>query len=177
MIHGSLLTIGVTLLAVILAHCLIDLLAPDINLDAAFSIVFLTFIGTAIITLLVLKYRRSRTATMIRSVLISLGVGVFDLAIKYGIILGAVPPKLYVASAFLTSAITFGVLSLPLEIRLLNEWWRTLISLAVAFLAAVFVVISYDPNMNSERSMSIFAGVFIGTAVVTSLVLRMRGRG
>lgn len=56
---------------------------------------------------------------------------------------------------------------------------RTLISLGVALLFTVLVdlsIIIFNPTMYVEKVFNILAVSFIGTAIVTSLVLRSRAR-
>jgi hypothetical protein len=56
---------------------------------------------------------------------------------------------------------------------------RTFISLGVAFLVVALVYVSiffFDPGMNVEKAFNIIVLSFIGSAVVTSLVLMLRGR-
>ena len=54
---------------------------------------------------------------------------------------------------------------------------RTFISLGVAFLVAALVYISiffFDPGMYVEKAFNILVAAFVGSAVVTSLVLRRK---
>jgi ABC-type Fe3+-siderophore transport system permease subunit len=56
---------------------------------------------------------------------------------------------------------------------------RTFISLGVAFLVVALIYISiffFDPGMNVEKAFNIIVLSFIGSAVVTALVLMLRGR-
>jgi uncharacterized membrane protein YhhN len=56
---------------------------------------------------------------------------------------------------------------------------RTFISLVVAFLVAALVYISiffFDPGMYVEKAFNILAAAFIGSAVVTSLLLGLWNR-
>ena len=53
---------------------------------------------------------------------------------------------------------------------------RTLISLGVAFLVAVLVYLALPSKMYVEKEFNILVLSFIGTAVVTSLLLRWWGR-
>ncbi|WP_312519295.1 hypothetical protein [Massilia sp.] len=55
----------------------------------------------------------------------------------------------------------------------------TFVSLAIALLIAVIVwasIIVLDPGMNLDRAYNIIVGSFIGSAVITALVLMLRGR-
>ena len=55
----------------------------------------------------------------------------------------------------------------------------TFISLGVAFLVVAVTYISiffYDPGMNVEKAFNIIVLSFIGSAVLTALVLGLRGR-
>lgn len=55
----------------------------------------------------------------------------------------------------------------------------TFISLGVAFLAVALIYISiffFDPGMNVEKAFNIIVLSFIGSAVLTALALRLRGR-
>jgi hypothetical protein len=179
----TLISLGVAFFVVVLLWLIGGELTPHLSAETAGNILIMAFIGTAVVTSLVLKYRRGRTA-MIRRILISLGVGVVDLAFLYGTLF--VPnPRMFVKdaaidiglSAFLASLVTFVLLSLPP--RLSNEWKKALVSLGIAFFAAVIIgtsIVSFVEEMSYEMGISIFAGVFIGVAVATSLVLR-RKRG
>lgn len=55
----------------------------------------------------------------------------------------------------------------------------TFISLSTALLIAVLVwacIIFLDPGMNLDKAYGIIVGSFIGSAVLTALVLTLRGR-
>ncbi len=55
----------------------------------------------------------------------------------------------------------------------------TLISLSIAFVMAVLAwasIIFLDPGMNLDKAYNIIVLSFIGSAVVTALVLTLRGR-
>jgi hypothetical protein len=179
----TLISFGVAFFVMVLHWLIGGELTPNLSAETAGNILVMAFIGTAVITSLVLKYRRGRAA-MIRRILISLGVGVVDLAFLYGTLFVR-NPRMFVRdaaidiglSASLVSVITFVLLSLPP--RLSNKWQKALISFGVAFFAAVIIgtsIVSFVEEISYEKGMSIFAGVFIGVAVATSLVLR-RKRG
>jgi hypothetical protein len=53
---------------------------------------------------------------------------------------------------------------------------RTFISLGVAFLVVVIVYLALPPNMYVEKAFNILVAAFVGSAVVTALVLGRRGR-
>ena len=56
---------------------------------------------------------------------------------------------------------------------------RTVISLGVGFLVVAIIYISiffFDPGMNIEKAFNIIVLSFIGSAVLTALVWRPRGR-
>jgi FlaA1/EpsC-like NDP-sugar epimerase len=179
----TLISLGVAFFVMVLHLLIGGELTPDLSAETAGNILVMAFIGTAVITSLVLKYRRGRTA-MIRRILISLGVGLVDLAFLY-VTLFVPNPRFFVmdaateivVSASLVSVVTFVLLSLPP--RLSNEWQKALISLSVAFLVAVIIgtsIVSFVEEISYEKGMRIFSGVFIGAALVTSLVLRRWGR-
>lgn len=52
---------------------------------------------------------------------------------------------------------------------------NTLISLAVAFLVAVLVYLVLPSKMYVEKAFNIIVLSFIGSAILTALVLRLRG--
>lgn len=55
----------------------------------------------------------------------------------------------------------------------------TLISLSIAFVMAVLAwvsIIFLDPGMNLDKAYNIIVLSFIGSAVLTALVLTLRGR-
>jgi presenilin-like A22 family membrane protease len=55
----------------------------------------------------------------------------------------------------------------------------TFVSLGIALLVAVLVwasIIFLDPGMNLDKAFNILVGSFIGSAVLTALVLMLRGR-
>jgi hypothetical protein len=177
----TLVSLGVAFFVIVLLWLTGVVFTPDANVEIAGVIITLTFISTAVITSLVLKYRRDRPA-MIRRVLISLGAGAVNLAFLYGVCFAPSPRWLgkdaatdLVVSASLVSVVTFVLLSLPTPLP--DKWRRVLISLSVAFFVAVFTnmqiisFVEYPPNLPS-----VFAGVFTGTALITSLVLWRWGR-
>ena len=56
---------------------------------------------------------------------------------------------------------------------------RLFISLGVAFLVVALVYVSIfflDPGMNIEKALNIIVYSFVGSAVLTALVLGLRGR-
>lgn len=53
---------------------------------------------------------------------------------------------------------------------------HTFISLAVAFLVAVLVYVTLPSKMYVEKALNIIVLSFIGSAVLTALVLRLRRR-
>jgi uncharacterized membrane protein len=53
---------------------------------------------------------------------------------------------------------------------------QTFISLVVAFLVAVLVYLALPSKMYVEKAFNIIVLSFIGSAVLTALVLRLRGR-
>lgn len=64
MIRGSIITIGAAFLAAVIAYVamfIFDRVIGSVSLDWAFGIVFLAFIGSAIITPIVLVRRRRVT--------------------------------------------------------------------------------------------------------------------
>ncbi|TFW34210.1 hypothetical protein [Massilia horti] len=173
------ISFGVAFLVAVLVWLTGDVFTPDLYVETAGNILVMTFVGTAVITSLVLKYKRGRTA-MIRRILISLGVGVVDIAFLYGTVFGFAPRRNIVmasidivVSAFFASAVTFVLLSLPTPLS--DTWRRAIISLGVAFFAAVFVNVQIICFLKEVQNLTpIFAGVFIGVAVATSLVLNRR---
>jgi hypothetical protein len=180
----TLISLGVSFFVIVLLWLIEVIFTPDLYVETAGSILTVTFIGMTVITSLVLKYRRRVTA-MIRRIFISFGVGLVELAFVYGTLFAPSPGRFVkeaaidiVVSASLASVVTFVFLSLPG--RFSDEWRRAVISLSVAFFAAVIIgtsIVSFVEEMNYKKGMSIFAGVFIATAVVTSLVLmRTEGR-
>lgn len=178
-----LISLGVAFFVVVLNVLIAGEVTPGLSSDMATGIIFMTLIGAAVTTWVVLTYLPRPTA-MIRRILISLGIGIVNLAFLYGVCF--VPnPRMFAKnaaidvglSASLVSLVTFVLLSLPT--RLTNGWQKALISLAVAFFAAVIIgtsIVSFIEEISYEKGMSILAVVFIGAAVVTSLVLRRWGR-
>lgn len=177
----ALISLGVAFFVTVLNLLIGNQLTPASNLDTASNILFMTFIGTAVITYLALKYRRRHTPT-IRLIPISLGIGMAEFAFLY---LTCVVPSPWGlgrdavidmgVSAFLASGVTFSLLFLPKPLS--GEWRQGIISLGVAFFAAVVVALSvFDNGMAYTAWMSIAGAVFVGAAVVTALVLRMRSR-
>jgi len=65
----------VTVLHLLIGHEL----TPDLGVEMAGGILFMAFIGTAVTTWVVLKYKRG-PAALIRRILISIGVGALNLA-------------------------------------------------------------------------------------------------
>jgi multisubunit Na+/H+ antiporter MnhF subunit len=53
---------------------------------------------------------------------------------------------------------------------------HTFISLVVALLVAVLVYLALPSKMYVEKALNIIVLSFIGTAVLTALVLKLRGR-
>lgn len=53
---------------------------------------------------------------------------------------------------------------------------HTLISLCIAFVAAVFAYLALPPTIYVEKALNILVAVFIGSGVVTSLLLRLLNR-
>lgn len=177
----ALISLGVAFFVSVLNLLIGHQLTPAANLDMASSILFMTFISTAVITYLALKYRQGRTA-LIRLIPISLGVGVVEFAFLYVTCVVPSPQELgrdaaidMGVSAFLASVVTLSLLFLPTPLS--GEWRRGIISLGVAFFATVVVALSvFDNGMAYRTWMSISGGVFVGAAVVTALVLRLRSR-
>ena len=105
---------------VMVVHLLIGAkLTPSLSSETAWNILVMGFLGMAVITWLVLKYRRGRTA-MIPRILISLGAGVVNLAFLY-VSLFVPNPRYFVkdaaieivVSASFVSLVVFVLLSLP----------------------------------------------------------------
>jgi hypothetical protein len=176
-----LISLGIAFFVIVLLWLTVVVFTPDMSSDSATGIMFMTFIGAAVSTTVVLKYLRRPTA-MIRRILISLGVGIINLAFLYGVCFAPYPRMFgknaavnVGLSATLVSVVTFVLLSLPAPLP--DKWRRVLISLSVAFFVAVFTsvqvisFVEYPPNLPS-----VFAGVFTGTAFITSLALRRWGR-
>lgn len=176
-----LISLGVAFFVTVLNLLIGHQLTPDLNVEMAGGILFMTFISTAFITYLALKYRRVHTA-MIRLIPISLGAGMVEFAFLY--VTCAVPSPRELerdaaidmgVSAFLASVVTFALLFLPAPLS--GEWRRGIISLSVAFFATVVVALSvFDNGMAYRTWMSISGGVFIGSVAVTSLLLRLWSR-
>jgi hypothetical protein len=177
----ALISLGVAFFVTVLNLLIGHQLTPALNLDTASNILFMTFISTAVITYLALKYRRGHTA-MIRLIPISLGVGMVEFAFLYVTCVVPSPRELggdaaidMGVSALLASVVTFSLLFLPTPLS--GEWRRGIISLSVAFFATVVVALSvFDNSMAYRTWMSIAGGVFVGTAVVTALALGRWGR-
>jgi hypothetical protein len=176
-----LISLGVAFFVMVLNVLIVGELAPHMSSDTATAIMFMTFIGTAVTTSVVLMYLRRPTA-MIRRILISLGVGIVNLAFLYGVCF-APNPRMFTKgaaidvylSASLVSLVTFVLLSLPTPLS--DIWRRVLISFGVAFFAAVIIgtsIVSSIEEISYSKGWSIFAGVFIGTAVITSLMLKRK---
>lgn len=53
---------------------------------------------------------------------------------------------------------------------------HTFISLFVAFLVAALVYLALPSNMYVEKAFNIIVLSFIGTAILTALILKLRGR-
>jgi hypothetical protein len=175
-----LISLGVAFFVCVLNVIIVGELAPDMSSDTATGIIFMTFIGAAATTSVVLTYLR-RPTVMIPRFLISLGAGVVNLAFLYGVCFAPNPRITKGAaidaglSATLVSLVTFAILSLPTPLS--DKWRRVLISLSVAFFVAVFMSVQITSFLEDVKNlMPIFAGVFTGTAVVTALVLSRRGR-
>jgi hypothetical protein len=177
----ALISLGIAFFVIVLLWLAVVVFTPDMSSDVATGIIFMAFIGTAVTTLVVLKYLRRPTA-MIRRILISLGVGIVNLAFLYGVCF-APNPRMFGKnaaidvglSATLVSLVTFVILSLPTPLS--DKWRRVLISLSVAFFVAVFMSVQITSFLEEVKNFtSIFAGVFTGTAVITWLVLRRWGR-
>jgi hypothetical protein len=174
----ALISLGVGFFVTVLNLLIGHQLTPAMNLDMASSILFMTFISTAAITYLALKYRQGHTA-MIRLIPISLGVGMVEFAFLY--VTCVVPSHRELemdavigmgVSAFLASVVTFSLHFLPIPLS--GAWRRGIISLSVAFFATVVVALSVIDNGMAYRTwMSISASVFVGSAVVTSLALEV----
>lgn len=172
----ALISLGVGFFVTVLNLLIGHQLTPAMNLDMASSILFMTFISTAAITYLALKYRRGHMA-MIRLIPISLGVGIVELGFLYVTCVVPSPRELEMdaamdmgVSAFLASVVTFSLLLLPAPLS--GAWRRGIISLSIAFFATVVVALSVIDNGMAYRTwMSISGGVFIGSAVLTSLAL------
>ena len=119
---------------------------------------------------------------MIRLIPISLGVGMTEFTFLY--VTCVVPSHWGLGSdaaidmgvsALLTSVVAFSLLFLPTPLP--GEWRRGIISLSIAFFTTVVVSLSvFDNEMAYRTWMSISGGVFVGAAVVTALVLRLRSR-
>lgn len=177
----ALISLGVAFFVTVLNLLIGHQLTPALNLDMASNILFMTFISTAVITYPALKYRGVHTA-MIRLIPISLGVGMVEFAFLYVTCIVPSPRELGTdaaidmgVSAFLASVVTFSLLFLPTPLS--GEWRRGIISLSVAFFATVVVALSvFDNGMAYRTWMSISGGVFVGSAVITALVLTRRGR-
>ena len=177
----ALISLGVAFFVTVLNLLIGHQLTPALNLDTATGILFMTFISTAVITYLVLKYRQGHTA-IVRRIPIALGVGLVEFAFLYVtcIVPGSREFERDAAidmgvSALLASAVTFSLLFLPKSLS--GEWRRGIISLSVAFFATVVVALSvFDNAMAYGTWMSISGGVFIGSVVVTSLLLRLWSR-
>lgn len=177
----ALISFGVAFFVTTLNLLIGHQLTPAMNLDMASSILFMTFISTAVITYIALKYRRGHTS-MIRLIPLSLGVGIVEFAVLY---VTCVVPSLWGlgrdaaidmgVSAFLASIVTFSLLLLPKPLS--GEWRRGISSLGVAFFVTVVVALSIlDSGMAYRTWMSISGVVFVSAAVVTALVLRVRSR-
>jgi hypothetical protein len=172
----TLISLGVAFVVSVLHVLIMQELTPDLSSDMATGIIFTAFIGTAVTTWVVLKYLRRPTA-MIRRILISLGGGIVNLAFLYGVCFAPNPERFgknaaidIGVAAFLSTIVTFVLLSLPTPLS--DQWRRVLISLSVAFFVAVFINMQIISFVEYPKNLtSIFAGVFIGVAVVTSLVL------
>jgi hypothetical protein len=175
-----LISLGVAFFVIVLLWLAVVVFTPHGSSDAATGIMFMTFIGATVTTTVVLKYLRRPTA-MIRRILISLGVGIVNLAFLYGVCFAPNPLIIKDAvidtglSAALVSLVTFAILSLPTPVP--DRGRRVLISLSVAFFVAVFMSVQITSFLEDVKNLeSIFSGLFIGTAVITSLVLSRWGR-
>lgn len=175
----ALISLGVAFFVTVLNLLIGQQLTPALNLDMAGSILFMTFVSTAVITYLAMKYRPGRTA-MIRLFPISIAVGMVEFAFLYVTCVVASPRELerdaaidMGVSAFLASVVTFTLLFLPTPLS--GKWRRGIISLSVAFFATVVVALSvFDNEMAYRTWISISGGVFVGATVATALVLKLR---
>lgn len=176
-----LISFGIAFFVIVLHVLIGGQVTPNLSSDMATGIMSMEFIGTTATTTVVLKYLRGPRA-MIRRILVSLGTGIVNFAFLYGVCF--VPyPRLFVKdaaiaiglSASFVSLVTFVILSLPTPLP--DKWRRVLISLSVGFFVAVFMTVQITSFLRDVNNLTpIFAGVFIGTAVVTALVLRLRSR-
>lgn len=176
-----LISLGVAFFVIVLHVLIGGEVTPNLSSDMATGIMFMEFIGTAATTAVVLKYLRGPRAMILR-ILTSLGAGIVNFAFLYGVCF--VPdPRLVVKdaaiaiglSASFVSLVTFVILSLPTPLP--EKWRRALISLSAGFSVAVIMSVQITSFLRDVTNItSIFAGVFIGTAVVTALVLRRRSR-
>lgn len=177
----ALISLGVAFFVTVLNLLIGHQLTPALNLDMATAILFMTFISTAVITYLVLKYRQGHTAT-VRRIPIALGAGLVEFTFLYMTCIVPSPRELerdaaidIGVSALLASVVTFSLLLLPAPLP--GKWRRGIISLSVAFFATVIVALSVFDNAMAYRTwMSISGGVFIGSVAVTSLLLRLWSR-
>lgn len=115
----TLISLGVAFFVMVLHLLLGAKLTPSLSSETALNILVMGFIGMAVITFLVLKYRKGRTA-MIPRILISLGAGLVNLAFLYVTLF--VPNSRnfvkdaaieLVVSASFVSLVVFVLLSLP----------------------------------------------------------------
>lgn len=177
----ALISLGIAFFVIVLLWLTGVVFTPDMSSDRASGIIFMSFIGTSGIAWVVLKYLRG-PRTMIRRILITLGAGIVNFAFLYGVCF-LPDPQMFVrdaaiivgVSAFLASLVTFFILSLPTPLS--DKWRRALISLSAGFFVAVIMSVQITSFLRDVKNItSIFAGVFIGTAVVTALVLKLRSR-
>ena len=178
---SALISLGIAFFVIVLLWLTAVVFTPDISSDRASGMIFMSFIGTGGIAWVVLKYLRGPRA-MIRRILIPLGAGIVNFASVYGVCF-LPAPQMFVrdaaiivgVSAVLSSLVTLVILSLPTPLP--DKWRRVLISLSAGFFMAVFMTVQITSFLQEVKNItSIFAGVFIGTALITALVLRLRSR-
>lgn len=178
---SALISLGIAFFMIALLWLTGVVFTPDMSSDRASGIIFMSFVGTGGIAWVVLKYLRGPRA-IFRRILIPLGAGIVNFAFVYGVCF-LPAPQMFVrdaaiivgVSAFLSSLVTFVILSLPTPLP--DKWRRVLISLSVGFFVAVFMTVQIASFLQEVNNLtSIFGGVFIGTAVLTALVLRLRSR-
>lgn len=178
---SALISLGIAFFVIVLLWITGVVFTPEMSSDRASGIIFMSFIGTGCIAWVVLKYLQGPRA-MIRRILVTLGAGIVNFAFVYGVCF-LPAPQMFVkdaaiivgASAFLSSLVTFVILSLPTPLP--DKCRRVLISLSVGFFMAVVMTVQITSFLQEVKNITwIFAGVFIGTALITALVLGLRGR-
>lgn len=115
----TLISLGIAFV-VMVVHLLIGAeLTPSLSSETALNILVMGFLDMTVITWLVLKHRRGRTA-MFSRIMISLGAGVANFAFLYVILFVPNPRYLVkdaaielVVSASFVSLVVFVLLSLP----------------------------------------------------------------